>query len=171
MAWITRWGLVKGGSDTTQKVALVATGGLGSTLMGALWSHGVTGLMTVAGAKMGPWGALIGNKIGAGLATLKSAGVRQTGDLVKEAMLNPALANVLLERLTPATEQATASRALAVLSRLTAKQGAHTAGAAQRFLYPAASATPANTLAGLGNFQPPAPPPRAGNVLSGLGAR
>ena len=48
-------------------------------------------MLTIIGAKMGPVGAFVGNKAGAGLTALKAAGISQTNDLVKEAMLHPAL--------------------------------------------------------------------------------
>ena len=114
---------VAGGSDTTQKAALMIAGKPGSTLLNLAKQHGITGLLTIVGAKMGPVGAFVGNKAGAGLTALKAAGISQTNDLVKEAMLHPALARVLLENLTSSNEKAVASKALVIIRNLSATRG------------------------------------------------
>ena len=62
---------VSGGSDTTQKAALLATGGPGSNLLAMAKAHGLTGLLTIVGAKMGPVGAFVGNKAGTAVAALE----------------------------------------------------------------------------------------------------
>ncbi|WP_158742786.1 hypothetical protein [Acidisphaera sp. L21] len=158
---------VPGGSDSTQKIAGMIAG-KGSSLMGMAKVHGVTGLLTILGAKMGPVGAYLGNKAGAGFTALKAAGISQTNDLVKEAMLHPALARVLLEQLTPSNEKAVASRAMVILRNLSATRGASTAVAAQHAVYPQTKRQPVrlNSLADLGAAMPMASTP---NQLSSLG--
>ncbi len=95
--------------------------------MGALKSHGLTGLLTLIGLKGGAVGAFIGNKAGAAIGGLKAAGIKQTGDLVKEAMLNPELARLLLVKLTPQNQGTVTSAMVGQLARLAAVRGAHTA--------------------------------------------
>lgn len=118
---------VAGGSDSTQKLALLAQGGPGQTLMRVLRDHGLTGLLTIAGAKMGGVGAFVGNAAGKSVAAFKAKGIADASDLVKEAMLNPELARALLTNLTPQNEAAVSRQAVTVLSRLAATRGGHTA--------------------------------------------
>ena len=142
---------VAGGSDTTQKVGLQASGAAGSNLMAMVKAHGLTGLLTILGAKVGgPVVGFLGNKAGAGMAALKAAGISKTNDLVKEAMLNPALAQALLAKLTPANERDVAGRALTAITRLSAVSGAHTAVAVDNFFRPKQPPIKLNSLAGLG---------------------
>ena len=90
---------------------------MGSTLMGALKAHGLTGLLTLIGLKGGAVGAFVGNKAGAAIGGIKAAGIKQTGDLVKEAMLNPELARLLLVKLTPQNQGTVTSAVVGQLGR------------------------------------------------------
>lgn len=158
---------VAGGSDTAQKAALLASGGMGLTLMGVLKAHGLTGLLTLIGLKGGAVGAFIGNKAGAAIGGLKAAGIKQTGDLVKEAMLNPELARVLLAKLTPQNQGSVTSAMVGQLGRIAAARGAHTAVAIQRLGQQQGPASPQNALSSLGSMGGIPAPLR--NVLSMAG--
>ena len=57
-----------------RKAALLAKGGMRSTLMGMLRSRGLTGLLRLIGLKGGVVGAFVGNKVGEAIGELK--GVR-----------------------------------------------------------------------------------------------
>ncbi len=88
------------GSDTQQNRGIV-----GSLLDMAVDAGFAKSIGVLAGAFHAGWpGALGGEKVGVMvdnmIAQFRSAGIRQTSDLVSEAMLNPALANVLLSRVT-----------------------------------------------------------------------
>ena len=134
--------------------------------MGALKAHGLTGLLTLIGLKGGAVGAFVGNKAGAAIGGLKAAGIKQTGDLVKEAMLNPELARVLLAKLTPQNQGSVTSAVVGQLGRLAAVRGAHTAVAVQRLGQPQYSG-PQNalsSLAGAGGI--PAPPRNALSTMA-----
>ena len=114
-----------GGSDTTQKSALLAQGGGVRTLLSLIRSHGMTAALTFAGAHLGSGlGALLGNKAGVALASMKAAGIKQTSDLVTEAMLNPALARVLLSKVTEANSSNVASAFASQVGRIAASRAA-----------------------------------------------
>ncbi len=120
---------VAGGSDTAQKAALLA-GGMRSTLLGSIRDTAVAGGITLAGyLKGGPIGGFIANKGAALLSNMRAAGIAQTEDLVKEAMLNPGLARVLLTEVTPANAHNVASALSAQIGRIAAARAAHVAGA------------------------------------------
>ena len=114
-----------GGSDTTQKAALLAQGGGMRSLLSLIRSHGMTAALTFAGAHLGSGlGALLGNKAGVALAGMKAAGIKQTSDLVTEAMLNPALARVLLSNVTAANSHNVASAFASQVGRIAAARAA-----------------------------------------------
>ena len=116
---------VAGGSDTTQKAALVAE----HTGLGLLKSQGLQGLLTVMGyVKGGAVGGFIANRGAAAVSAMRAAGIQQADDLVKEAMLNPALARVLMARLTPETTPNVATAFSATLGRIAAQRLGAAAG-------------------------------------------
>ena len=156
---------VTGGSDTTQKAALLASGGLGTSLLNMVRANGLTGLLTLIGLKGGPVGAFIGNKAGVALSSLKAAGIKQTSDLVTEAMLNPGLARVLLANVNPATERNVTNAFVSQIARIAAARGAHAVGSVQRMLAPTQNSAPTNPLAVLPYARGAAMPQ---NALSGL---
>ena len=56
---------------------------------------------------------------------MKTAGITQADGLVKEAMLNPGLARVLLSRVTDANKHNVVSAFAAQIGRIAAARGAH----------------------------------------------
>jgi len=138
------------------------------TLMGALKAHGLTALLTLIGLKGGAVGAFVGNKAGAAIGGIKAAGIKQTGDLVKEAMLNPELARLLLVKLTPQNQGTVTSAMVGQLGRIAAVRGAHTAVAIQRLGQPQYPA-PQNSLASLGRAGGIPAPPRNALSMAGVG--
>lgn len=135
---------VQGGSDTAQKAAM-ASNSVGSTLLSMARAHGLTGILTLLGTKMGPAGAFVGNRVGTAMAGLRARGIIQTDDLIKEAMLNPALGRVLLSNVTDKSAPHVASALATILGQMTATRSAHAAVAVQHIVSP-----PQNALAGAG---------------------
>ena len=113
-----------GGSDTTQKSLLAAQSGR-STMLGWLRDNALSSGLTIAGyLKGGPIGGFLANKAGAVLANMKAAGIKHTNDLVTEAMLNPALARVLLSNVTEANGPNVASAFASQVARVAAARAA-----------------------------------------------
>ena len=108
------------GSDTVQNQGIM------HSLLGMAVRAGVgKSIGVVAGLFHAGWGgALAGEKLGAMadqmVAHFRAAGIRSAGDLVTEAMLNPALANVLLARVNDQTRPNVLKALGAVLSRAVA---------------------------------------------------
>jgi len=119
--------LAGSGSPTAQKAVLLAHGDMGANVLRMLQTHGLTAAATLIGAKGGPIGAFLGNKAGAAIGSLRAAGVKQTSDLVTEAMLNPALAQTLLARVTSASREGARNAFVAQLAKLAAARGGHVA--------------------------------------------
>lgn len=98
-----------GASNTAQDTAALAKADQQpSVLSRALTAGGAALAGTAAG---GPWGAIAAAMGTEAVQTLRNAGLRNVDDLVRDAMLNPALARVLLAK-APAAGGSQMNRAL-----------------------------------------------------------
>ena len=139
-----------GGSQTTQNAAAMNGTSVGGTLLDHVRQHGIETLLgsgtgaaiggSAGGALFGVPGAMVGGSIGGGVGTLagkvasslKAANISTVDGLVKEAMLNPALARTLLSRVTPQTTPNVGQALAATLRRSTATGAIAGAGQADR---------------------------------------
>ncbi len=160
------------GSPTAQNAAAMNRTSVGGTLLDHIRQHGIETLLgsgtgaaiggSAGGALFGVPGAMVGASIGGGAGTLagkvasslKAANINTVDELVKEAMLNPALARVLLTRAAPETASNVGQALAATLRRSTltgAVTGAGQADASRpRQASPIAASPVANALSGLG---------------------
>ncbi len=161
-----------GGSQTTQNAAAMNGASVGGTLLDHVRQHGIETLLgsgtgaaiggSAGGALFGVPGAMVGGSIGGGVGTLagkvasslKAANISTVDGLVKEAMLNPALARTLLSRVTPQTTANVGQALAATLRRSTATGAVAGAGQADgpgpRSVAPISVSPFVNALSGLG---------------------
>ena len=168
--------VLKNGSATTQNLAAASRVSAGSTLLHHVRQHGMETLVgtgtgaaiggSAGGALFGVPGAMVGGSLGGAVGTLagkvansmKAANIATVDGLVREAVLNPGLAHVLLSRVTPETAPNVGQALAATLRRSIVMGAAMGAGQADK---PSASRRPPATVS-----VPYAPM----NALAGLGS-
>jgi hypothetical protein len=90
--------VLTGNSATVQNAAAVAKANKGATLLSNIVGAGGAG----AGAYLfGPLGAGLGSQLGKALPGLQATNIKTVNDLIREAVLRPEVARVLLSRVTP----------------------------------------------------------------------
>ena len=175
---------VLGGSDTVQNRNLTGAPNEPRTLLRSLVDEGKKSILGNAGIVtsaaggsylFGPVGAALGAVMGAtpmafrAVANARAAGMDTVHDLVREAMMNPDLARVLLLRPTPTTAPGIAQRLVATLGRASLQPDSRSTEAQRRVESGGGHVgTLANSLAALtaGNAAPARP-----NGLAALGSR
>ena len=114
-----------GGSDTAQNKGALTFGRalVGEGKQMALTGAGITTSAAAGSYLAGPIGAVLGGAIGAApmiaraMVTARAAGINTVNDLVREAMLRPELAQVLLSKVTPASKPQVAANLVRALGR------------------------------------------------------
>ena len=158
--------VIRNGSPTAQNLAAASRVSAGGTLLDHVRRYGMETLVgggsgaavggSVGGALFGVPGSIVGGSIGTTVGTLagkvtsslKAANIATVDGLVKEAMLNPGLARVLLARVTPQTAP-NVGQALVTTLRRSAVSGV-VSGAGATDTRGNRSAAPLNALATLG---------------------
>ena len=159
---------VLGGSDTIQNANSAASAGGNRTLLRSLVDEGKKSVLGGTGGIVasaagggylaGPLGAAIGAVAGASpmalraMANARAAGMENVYDLVREAMMNPELARVLLSQPTAKTAPSIMQTLAVVLGRASLQPDSRSTEAERRVVrHPT---VPMNALAGLGMRQP-----------------
>jgi len=114
-----------GGSDTVQNAGALTFGRalLGETKQAAKAGPGIAAAAGGGFYLGGPLGAALGGVVGTApvvaraMANARAAGIASVDDLVREAMLNPELARVLLTKVTPSNKASLGDALVRVLGR------------------------------------------------------
>ncbi len=163
---------VPGGSDTVQNRSnAAAVSGEPQTLLRSLVDEGKKSVLGNAGIVtsavggnylFGPVGTAVGAVMGAtpmamrAVANARAAGMANVHDIVREAMLNPALARVLLARPTPKAMPNVATALVATLGRASLQPDSRSTEAQRHAEGARHSGVPPNALAGVGAVAAPA---------------